>query len=224
MPSKASTKADLERRKLEAEIAALDARREHFLAEAAYSRVVTAGHEWDLREDRAKAGRSRIYTFGGDVGEGSVQKCIATLDAWRRRDGKKRPITLVINSQGGSVRHGLALYDFLQGIRGQGTEVKTMGLGWVASMGGILFQAGTTRVMGRHAYMLIHEISAFDYGKTSEMEEQLKFIKKLQDRLLGILAERSTYTKSQIARRWKKTDWWLDADECLKLGFCDEIH
>ena len=129
----------------------------------------------------------------------------------------------MLNSPGGNVFAGLALYDAITDLKARGHKVTTVARGYAASMGGILLQAGTERVVGANAQVLIHEVSTMDSGKTSELEDNLKFQKKLQDRLLAILAERSTLTKAQIARRWKKTDWWLDADECIEYGIADRI-
>jgi ATP-dependent Clp protease protease subunit len=93
-----------------------------------------------------------------------------------------------------------------------------------ASMGGILLQAGSHRVLAPNAYMLIHEVSSLAWGGASELEDEVAFVKRLQDRILDILAERSTMTRQQIARKWKRKDWWLDAPEALRLGFVDEIR
>ena len=164
---------------------------------------------------------NRIYTFDGAVRSASVQHAIAELGLWVRRDPSK-PIKVIFNSPGGGVFDGMALYDYIQQIR-QETRVDTVALGMAASMGGVLLQAGETRTMSKHSYLLIHEVSGGSIGKTSEMEDELRFSKKLQDRLLEILAERSTLTKQQIARRWRKTDWWLSAEESRELGFCDLV-
>jgi ATP-dependent Clp protease protease subunit len=172
---------------------------------------------------RASELENRIYTFDTKVSSSSVQSCISQLGFWRRQAPTK-PIEIVFNSPGGEVFSGLALYDYIQDLRDAKTRVDTTALGMAASMGGVLLQAGEKRTMSRHAYMLIHEVSAGAIGNTSELEDELKFTKRLQDRLLTILAERSTLTKNQVARRWRRKDWWLDADECLRFGFCDEVH
>jgi ATP-dependent protease ClpP protease subunit len=90
-------------------------------------------------------------------------------------------------------------------------------------MGGILLQAGDERVIGKNAHLMIHEISAGAVGKLSEIEDEAKFCAMLSDRLVDILAERSTLTPTQIKRRWKRKDWWLSAEEAVELGFADRI-
>jgi len=166
---------------------------------------------------------ARIYPFYGTVGSSTVERCIRELGTWSRRD-PGQPIRLVLTSPGGNVIDGFALFDFIQELRASGHHIETVALGWAASMGGILLQAGDKRIMGRSSWMLIHEISSANVGKTSEMEDELKFVKRLQERALDILAERATFTKRQIANRWKRKDWWLDAPEALRLGFVDEVR
>jgi ATP-dependent protease ClpP protease subunit len=90
-------------------------------------------------------------------------------------------------------------------------------------MGSILLQAVDHRIVGSKADILIHEISSVNVGKLSEMEDEMEFLNRLADRALDIYADRSTLTKTQIKRRWKRKDWWLDAEEAVELGFADEI-
>lgn len=178
------------------------------------------------RSDRnyeAEADWHRIYTFYDAVNAASVENCLRDLSDWSRRDPGK-PITVVFNSPGGSVLDGLALYDYLRELSNAGHEITTVALGMAASMGGILLQAGDHRVIGRNAWLLIHEVSSIGRGKISEMEDEVKFTRRLADQCLGILAERSTLDVKQIARRWKRKDWWLNADESFELGFADEIR
>lgn len=170
----------------------------------------------------ASSDSARIFPFYGAVNKGAVAGCMDTLTQWNREDPDK-PITVVFNSPGGSVIDGLALYDQIQILKNEGQEINTHSLGMAASMGGILLQAGEKRTMGKHAYLLIHEISSIALGNASELEDELKFVQRLQARSLAILAHRSTLTPRQIARKWKRKDWWLDADEALELGFIDAI-
>lgn len=144
------------------------------------------------------------------------------LGVWARRDIGK-PITIIFNSPGGAVIDGLALYDFIDDLKEKGVQVTTIARGMAASMGGVLLQAGNKRIVGKNAHVLIHEVSKGSIGKVSEIEDDIKFAKKLQERLVDILAERSTMTTNQIKNKWKRKDWWLGADECVKFGFADEI-
>jgi ATP-dependent Clp endopeptidase proteolytic subunit ClpP len=164
-----------------------------------------------------------IYTFYGSVNSDSVKTAMRDLGAWARREPEAN-FRIVFNSPGGSVIDGFAFFDFIKELRSLGHNIETVALGYAASMGGILLQAGDKRVIGSNAYMLIHEISSFAFGKASELEDELKLVKRLQEKALDILAERSTMNKSQIKRKWVKTDWWIDAAEALEFGFVDEIR
>lgn len=176
-----------------------------------------------LEIERAKAEENRIYTFYGAVSSSSVGPALKSLGEWHRRDASA-PIELIFNSPGGNVLDGLALFDYIQELRHRGTPINTVTMGMAASMGGILLQAGEKRIASKNSLILIHEVSAGAGGKVSEIEDQLKFMEVLQAKCLAILAERSSMTVKQIATKWKKTDWWLGADEALKLGFVDEVR
>lgn len=145
------------------------------------------------------------------------------LNHWERRD-PGMPIEITINSPGGSVLDGLALYDAILRLRRKGHHVTTRGTGMIASMATILMQAGDERILDANSWFMIHEVSAGSRGTISEMEDQAAFVKRLNDRLHGILAERSTLTKRQILARTKKKADWMSAEEAVKLGFADKVE
>lgn len=183
---------------------------------------IVAAHRY-MKAELAKADESRILSFYGAVNSGSAAAAIQKLADWHRRDPGE-PIEMIFNSPGGSVIDGLALFDYIQELRRRGTHVTTITMGMAASMGGILLQAGDVRVASKNSVLLIHEVSSGAGGKVSEIEDELAFMKLLQDKCVNILAERSTLSATQIKHRWIKKDWWIAADEALKLGFVDEIR
>lgn len=177
------------------------------------------------RNERDRAADPRaanVYTFYSAVEADTVQQCMAELGTWSRR-GPGSEITVIFNSPGGSVLDGLALFDYLQQLKAIGHPVRTMALGRAASMGAVLLQAGTHRVIGRNAFLLIHEVSHQSVGKVSEMEDSVGFTKRLQQRLLAILAERCNLTEREIQRKWARKEWWVDAEEAVALGLADEL-
>jgi ATP-dependent Clp endopeptidase proteolytic subunit ClpP len=169
----------------------------------------------------AEEGR-RTYTFYSRVEEESVRACMATLTSWSSK-APGAPLTIIFNSPGGAVHDGLALFDFLRHLRVTGHHLTTIALGRAASMGAVLLQAGDRRVIGSNAFVMLHEVSNGASGKVSEIEESVELSKRLQKRLLTILADRSTLTVQQIQRKWSRRDWWLDAEEAVLLGFADEM-
>src|SRR5665213_3187680 len=98
------------------------------------------------------------YNFTSAVDSTSSQHCMDVLETWGRLD-PGCDIEIVFSSPGGSVIDGMALFDFIQGIRAKGHKVTTGTIGYAASMAGILLQAGDVRWIGREAYILIHEVS-----------------------------------------------------------------
>jgi ATP-dependent Clp endopeptidase proteolytic subunit ClpP len=205
---------ELEKRKLIAEIGKLETEAQKISQDAVFG-------ERANREKDADANTHRTYTFYEAVKGVSVKSAMDEIGKWARRE-PGATIKIVLNSPGGSVLDGLALYDFLKILREDGHRVEVVALGMAASMGGVLLQAGTTRHMGKNSWLLIHEVSAGAIGNVSEMEDQIQFLHKIQDNLVDILAERSTLSARQIKSRWKKKDWWLSAPEALELGFIDE--
>ncbi|MDP9396952.1 MAG: Clp protease ClpP [Actinomycetota bacterium] len=191
-------------------------------ADAARSEIELAEATRRDADARAEASRQLTYTFYADVGEDSVRTAMQTLGAWARREPGK-PITIVLNSPGGRVLDGLALYDFLQRLRAAGHRLRIEVLGRAASMGGVLLQAGDERVIGANAFLLIHEISGGAEGRSSEIGDRIEFFDLMEKRLLDILAARSTMSPRQIRSRWQRKDWWLGAEDAVALGFADAI-
>ena len=165
----------------------------------------------------------KVYVFNGAVTNNSVAACMTQLNEWSRLE-PGCDMEIIFDSPGGEVIPGMALFDFLRGLRARGHFITTVALGYAASMAGLLLQAGTQRVMGREAYVLIHEVSTGAIGKIGEIEDEVKFVKKIQKRVLDIFAERSKKGREYFARRWRRKDWWLDSEECLKIGFVDEVR
>jgi ATP-dependent Clp endopeptidase proteolytic subunit ClpP len=182
--------------------------------------ILSSSEREDIKA-KSQSSQARVYNFVDKVSSTTVKTCVNTLEEWARRNTE--PVTIVFNSPGGEVFPGLALFDAILALREKGIDITTVCRGWAASMGGVLFQAGKERVIGQNSYMLIHEVSDIAVGTTADLEDELEFTKRVQKRLVNILAERSTLSAKQIEAKWKKTDWWVDADECIKYGFADRI-
>jgi ATP-dependent Clp endopeptidase proteolytic subunit ClpP len=165
--------------------------------------------------------RRRVYHLTGTISDREYEVAVYNIGQWAALSND--PITVVLNSPGGYVHSGLALYDFLRGLSADGIHITTVGMGYVASMGGILLQAGDTRILSPNAWMLIHEVAGGAFGKSSEVEDEMKFVKRQQAQCLNILASRAKMKKADIAKKWKRKDWWLQADECIRHGFADKV-
>ncbi len=174
------------------------------------------------------------YRFNTDVNDTTVKQCIDKLTFWHRTK-PDHEIEVIFNSPGGSVFAGMDLFDFICELRRSGQRVTTHGRGHMASMGGILLQAGDVRSMGKESYILIHEVSHWAMGKVGEIEDEMKFLKLVSDRVGKIFIERAQeagsngtashpLTAAYLKRNWERKDWWIDSAEALKLGIVDEVR
>lgn len=221
-------KAEAEQYRAEAKKANAEAR--HETAEAVVAEIVRDREKQKRENELAQDDHFRVYRFASDVNSGSAQKCMATLARWSRVD-PGCDIHIEFCSPGGSVVDGLALFDAIMQTRRDGHRVITSALGYAASMAGILLQAGERRVMAKESWLLIHEASFGAVGSFGEVEDRVKWIEQIQERILNIFAERSKnsgalqpLSKEQIRRRWRRKDWWVDSAAALKHGLVDEIR
>jgi ATP-dependent Clp endopeptidase proteolytic subunit ClpP len=192
------------------------------LAVAESAELDLAKKQRDAAKELATGEEHMAYTFYDGVSDESIKPALAELSKWSRRFPGK-PLTITVNSGGGSVIAGLSLFDFILKLRADGHHVTIVVLGMAASMGGILLQAGDKRIVGRYAQVLIHEVSAGTSGNIQKMDDALSFSKSLWAQLSEILAERSTMTVAEVRKRALRTDWWLTSKETVELGFADEI-
>lgn len=170
----------------------------------------------------SQAKYQHVYHYTDAVDGGSSRRCMAQIDVWHHSD-PTCTFEICFSSPGGSVIDGMALFDYILQMRAAGHVVITSTIGMAASMAGILLQAGDLRRMGRESYLLIHEVSFGAGGKIGEVEDEVKFVKKIQERVLKIFADRSRLSVAQLKTRWERKDWWLDSDEALRLGLIDEV-
>lgn len=173
--------------------------------------------------EKAEDEKNLLYRFTGDVTGSSVSRCMKKLTEWSRLS-PKCDIEIVFSSPGGSIIDGFELFDFIQELRSRGHHVTTGSLGMAASMAGILLMAGDKRWIGHQCWMMIHRAAFGAIGKTYEVEDEVKLVKRIEERCLDIFVSRSKLSKLKIKRNWDRKDWWIDADECLELGLVDEIR
>jgi len=234
--STTDTKADRTPEEIAASVAKLEAEAAKIRAETRKANAEAEVQEYEASaasiahamvvekrdEELASDKYLHIYRFSGQVDSSSAKTCSQQLLRWSRLS-PGCDMEVVFFSPGGSVIDGMMLYDTIIGLREAGHNITTTAMGYAASMGGILLQAGTTRRMGKEAYILIHEIAFGAIGKIGEVEDEVLFAKKITKRILNILAERSHMSAATIDKRWKRKDWWLDSDEALKHGFVDVV-
>lgn len=166
--------------------------------------------------------QDRIIFIGGPITNGLANSVIAQLLLLENQDPKK-DIEIYINSPGGSVPAGMAIYDTIQFIK---PDVRTICVGTAASMGAFLLAAGNKgkRYALPNAEILIHQVhlSGGIEGQATDIEIATKQIIKMKQRINELLAK---HTKQSLAKIEKDTDrdFWLTADEAQKYGIIDEV-
>jgi len=164
--------------------------------------------------------KERIVFIGTTIDENVANLVIAQLLYLEAEDPDK-DIMLYINSPGGLVTAGLAIYDTIQYIK---PDVCTICVGQAASMAAVLLAAGTKgkRYALRHSRIMLHQpIGAFQ-GQATEVEIQAKEILRLREILNEILSKHTGQPKEKIARDTER-DFYMSAEEALEYGIIDKI-
>lgn len=162
----------------------------------------------------------RIIFLGEDVNEHTANIVVAQLLHLAYEDPKK-DIKLYINSPGGSVYDGLAIYDTIQYIS---PDVQTIGIGLQASMGAFLLSSGTKgkRFALPSSRIMIHQPSSGTQGKVSDQEIALKESLYLKHQLNEILAKNTGQKLSKIEKDVDR-DFWMSAKEAVAYGIVDKV-
>jgi ATP-dependent Clp protease protease subunit len=164
--------------------------------------------------------KERIIFLGEEVNEHTANLVVAQLLHLAYEDPKK-DIQLYINSPGGSVYDGLAIYDTMQFIK---PDVATYGIGLQASMGAFLLSSGVKgkRFILPNARVMIHQPSSGTQGKISDQEITLREGLRLKQRLNEILAKNTGQKLSKIEKDVDR-DFWMSAEEAVTYGLADKV-
>ncbi len=162
----------------------------------------------------------RVLFLGEDVSDESANRLVCQLLSLSAEDPNS-DICLFINSPGGSVMAGLAVYDTMQLIP---NDVATVAVGFAASMGQVLLCAGTPgkRFALPNAQIVMHEGSAGLGGSASDVEIQAANLVATLDRLRSLIATHTGNSLDQIIDDVGR-DRWFDAEQALEYGFVDHI-
>jgi ATP-dependent Clp protease protease subunit len=183
--------------------------------------VITKSHDGERAYDiYSRLLTERIIFLGEDVNEHTANIVVAQLLHLAYEDPKK-DIKLYINSPGGSVYDGMAIYDTIQFIS---PDVQTIGIGLQASMGAFLLSSGTKgkRFALPNSRIMIHQPSSGTQGKITDQEITLKEGIFLKHKLNEILAKNTGQKLSKIEKDADR-DFWMSAEESVKYGLIDEV-
>ncbi|WP_236024365.1 ATP-dependent Clp protease proteolytic subunit [Bifidobacterium pluvialisilvae] len=164
--------------------------------------------------------KDRIIWLGEEVKDDMANRISAQMLMLAAEDPKK-DIWLYINSPGGSITAGMAIYDTMQLIE---PDVATVGLGMCASMGQFLLSSGTPgkRFLTSHARVLMHQPSGGIGGTTTDVRISAELIMDMKRTLAELTAQQTGHTLEEIYRD-NEYDHWYTAQEALDYGFVDKI-
>ena len=162
----------------------------------------------------------RIVFISGEVNDEMANAICAQLLFLQSQDPKKE-ISCYVNSPGGSVTAGLAIYDTMQFVK---CPIATYCIGQAASMGAVLLSAGTKgrRFSLPNARIMVHQPSGGAEGKATDIEITAKEILRLKDVLNGILAKHSGKEFADVVKDTER-DYFMSAEEAKAWGLIDEV-
>ena len=164
--------------------------------------------------------KERIVFLTGAVHD-EVASLICAQLLFLESENPDKDISFYINSPGGSVSAGMAIFDTMNFIK---PDVSTLCCGFAASMGAFLLAAGTKgkRFSLPNSKIMIHQPSGGSRGQATEIEIQAREILKTREQLNKILAERSGQPLDKIERDTER-DYYLSADEAKDYGLVDQV-
>ncbi|WP_144764229.1 ATP-dependent Clp protease proteolytic subunit [Curtobacterium sp. 9128] len=165
--------------------------------------------------------RDRIVWLGSEVRDDNSNEIAAKLLLLAAEDPEK-DIYLYINSPGGSITAGMAIYDTMQFVP---NDIVTVGIGLAASMGQFLLSSGTPgkRYITPNARVLLHQPSGGFGGTAADIQTQAKVILDMKQRMAELTAEQTGKTVEQVLKD-NDRDNWFTAQEALEYGFVDHLR
>jgi ATP-dependent Clp protease protease subunit len=164
--------------------------------------------------------KERIVFLGGQINDDLANTIIAQL-LFLAAEDEKKDIKLYINSPGGSVTAGMAIFDTMQYLK---CDVQTIGVGMAASMGAVLLAAGKKgkRFILPNAEVLLHQVMGGTEGQASDIKINAEHILKTKEKLNKILAGATGQTLEKVEKDSDR-DYFMSAEEAKKYGIVDKI-
>lgn len=164
--------------------------------------------------------KDRIVFIGTPIDDHVANLVVAQM-LFLQMEDPKRDINLYINSPGGSVTAGLAIYDTMQFVT---CDVATYCVGVAASMGAVLLTAGTKgkRYALPNSDIMIHQVSGGAQGTASDVERTVEYMFRLKKRLIKIMAHHTGKSEERI-KEDSDRDYWITAEEAKEYGLVDEV-
>ncbi len=185
--------------------------------------------------------KEKVLTFFGEIKNTAVENTIRDIvkinladrdyinkcNQWAIDNGQEpfpvhlNPIELYLSTQGGTCYDGIALHDV---IESSSTPVEVICTGKIMSMGVIVALGAKVRKAYRNTTFMIHQVQGLSIGSLREMEDTLAEVSRINTMLFKIIQDKTNVSKEQLNDVLiNKKDWFLTADEALKLGILTEI-
>lgn len=164
--------------------------------------------------------KDRIIFLGSPIDDAVANTVIAQLLFLDSEDGKT-DIKIYINSPGGSVSAGLAIYDTMQHVK---SDVSTICVGMAASMGAVILAGGAKgkRLALPNSEIMIHQVMGGAEGQATDIKIRAEHILKIKNKLDKILTKHSSKTISQIEKDTDR-DYYMSPEEAIAYGLIDKI-
>ncbi|MCS7031421.1 MAG: ATP-dependent Clp protease proteolytic subunit [Gloeomargarita sp. SKYG116] len=164
--------------------------------------------------------RERIIFLGQEIDDEIANQIVAVM-LYLDSEDQTKDIYLYINSPGGSVHAGLAIYDTMQHVK---SDVVTICVGLAASMGAFLLAAGTKgkRLALPHSRIMIHQVSSGARGQASDIEIEAREVLRIDHQLNQLLAYHTGQPLEKVQQDQKR-DFYMSAHEALAYGIVDKV-
>ena len=175
----------------------------------------------------ALALRQRKIFIYDDINEDSIIETMYYLHRLTELDeinGKKRPIEILINSNGGYCSDGLSLVSLIETMIENGYEIITTNMGRAYSMGFVIAISGSKRHSYRYARYMVHDVSAGTIGKLEDMKKEIEETERIRDVINNIICKKTGITKEELLD-WQShhTDKYFSAEEAVSKKITDKI-
>lgn len=168
--------------------------------------------------------RNRILLINEQITDLIVDEQVMCILRWNAEDkdlpiDKRKPITLYLNSEGGSSFDGQVLIDVILASK---TPIRTVGIGMVASMAYLIFIAGHERIAFPNTCILMHEGNTSVGGVTSKARDTMAFFDDMEERTKKFVLDKTSITEDKYEEVYKK-EWWMYAQEAKTYNIVDKI-
>ena len=166
-------------------------------------------------------GKTTVLLYG-DIGDGDKVESGRVVSELMSVDGAGRQIDVRINSRGGDVFSGIAIYNTL---RQMAADVTIYVDGMAASIAAIIALCGRKLIMSPWGKLMLHAVSGGAWGNASALRQSASLIEKLEGDLSGMIADRLGMKPDEVKTQYfDGTDHWIDAEDCVKMGLADGLY